>query len=296
MKDRRRVEDLSLDELQRVLQQKKQAARDARLAKYRQTGRALPVVPVGTLPEAAGSATELSAPRSRSRTRRVLDAMLLVVEVAAVLGLIFVFYSGANMLNSLNQEAAEAMSQSVQALPTVAPTPVLTAVVLPGGHKPRSLQPDFEEIPANLRPLVQSMPAPIIPTQSPQQAARVIITKINVDAPVVQGDGWEQLKKGVGQHLNGALPGLPGNLVLSAHNDIYGEIFRNLDQLSPGDEVQVYTAGQVVTYIINGWRTVTPTEVSVLSPTEHSSLTLISCYPYLVNNLRIVVTADIKTD
>jgi sortase A len=84
--------------------------------------------------------------------------------------------------------------------------------------------------------------------------------------------------------------------VLSAHNDIYGEIFRNLDQLGPGDEVQVYTAGQVLTYIISGWRTVAPTEVSVLAPTENSSLTLISCYPYLVNNLRIVVTADLKTN
>jgi sortase A len=40
---------------------------------------------------------------------------------------------------------------------------------------------------------------------------------------------------------------------------------------------------------------VQPTEVSVLAPTPQASLTLISCYPYLVDDKRIVVTADLKT-
>jgi sortase A len=112
-----------------------------------------------------------------------------------------------------------------------------------------------------------------------------------VDAPIVQGDGWEQLKKGVGQHVGTADPGKRGNVVLSAHNDIFGEIFRHLDQLEPGDEVVVYTNQRAYTYIVNGSDVVEPTAVEVMAATSNPTLTLISCYPYLVDNKRIVVTA-----
>jgi sortase A len=40
-------------------------------------------------------------------------------------------------------------------------------------------------------------------------------------------------------------------------------------------------------------RVVEPTDVWVLEPTEHASATLISCYPYLVNNKRIIIFADL---
>jgi sortase A len=59
--------------------------------------------------------------------------------------------------------------------------------------------------------------------------------------------------------------------------------------------VQLYTASQIFTYIITGTEVVEPTRVSVMDPTEHPSLTLISCYPYRVDNQRIVVFADLKT-
>jgi sortase A len=298
MKDRRSVDDLSVEELQRVLSAKKREAREARLARYRDTGRTLPIVPVGTLPEPP-SGEGRAAPRPRTWAQRVLDGLLLIVEVAAVVGLIYILYSGANVLSELNREAGEALSQSVQAMPTIAPTPIVTAVVLPSGHTPPTApggaQPNEAEIPASLRPLLQALPAPVTPTQGPTQALRIVIPDINVDAPIVQGDSWEQLKKGVGQYLGSSDPGQPGNLVLSAHNDIFGEIFRRLDELTPGAEVQIYTAAQVHTYLITGTRIVEPTEVSVLAPTPHSSLTLISCYPYLVDTQRIVVFADLKT-
>lgn len=297
MKDRRSVDDLSVDELQRVLSAKKREAREARLARYRDTGRTLPTVPVGTLPEASGEGR--TAPRPRTWVQRILDGLLLIVEVTAVVGLIYILYSGTNVLSALNREAAETLSQNVQAVPTIAPTPIVTAVVLPSGHTPPTApggaQPNEAEIPASLRPLLQALPAPVVPTQGPTQALRIVIPDINVDAPIVQGDSWEQLKKGVGQYLGSGDPGQAGNLVLSAHNDIFGEIFRRLDELAPGAEVQVYTASQVHTYVIVGTRIVEPTEVSVLAPTPHSSLTLISCYPYLVDTQRIVVLADLKT-
>jgi sortase A len=295
MKDRRSVDDLSVEELQRILAEKKRTAREARLARYRETGRALPTI--GATPAARDDGRPAQPPAPRSRARRVFDLFLLIVEAGAVVGLIYVLVNGANVLNQLNQDAAQVIAQNA---PTPVPTPLVTAVVLPSGHTPPdpvtgATQFNEAEIPENLRPLVQSFPAPVIPTQGPSQAVRLLVPAIDVNAPIVQGDGWEQLKKGVGQHIGTADPGQPGNLVLSAHNDIFGQIFRRLDELAPGDEVQVHTASQVFVYVITGTRVVEPTEVSVMAPTEHPSLTLISCYPYLVDTQRIAVFADLKT-
>jgi sortase A len=134
-----------------------------------------------------------------------------------------------------------------------------------------------------------------IPTPGPEQAIQIQIPMINVDAPVVQGDGWEQLKKGVAQHTGSANPGQSGNVVLSAHNDVFGELFRYLDQLQKGDEIIIYTANHAYTYIITDTKIVSPTEVEVMAPTTNPTATLISCYPYMIDNKRIVVQASIES-
>jgi sortase A len=125
---------------------------------------------------------------------------------------------------------------------------------------------------------------------------RIRIESINVDAPVVQGDGWEDLKSGVGQHIGTADPGQKGNLVLSAHNDVFGQLFKDLDQLKEGDRVIVYTNQHQYVYTITGWEVVSPTQVDVMDNTQASTLTLISCYPYLVDTQRIVVKAVLQNN
>jgi sortase A len=138
------------------------------------------------------------------------------------------------------------------------------------------------------------MPVVNIPTPGPAQARSIFIPSLwNDAAPIVQGDGWEQLKKGVGQFIGSTNPGERGNLILSAHNDIFGELFRDLDQLKPGDEILIQTSTQDYSYFVTGTRIVEPTEVSVLEPTAKPTITLISCYPYLVDNQRIVVFGEL---
>jgi sortase A len=102
------------------------------------------------------------------------------------------------------------------------------------------------------------------------------------------------LKKGVGQHVGSADPGQTGNLVLSAHDDVFGEIFRNLDRLQPGDQVTLFTAQKQYMYIVTGTQIVAPTQVDVMNPTGDATATLISCYPYMVDNKRIVVFAKLQ--
>jgi sortase A len=231
--------------------------------------------------------------RPRSRRRLWLDRGLLLVEIAAVLGLAFVLLNGMNLLRSLNAEVSAMLVQ-----PTLTPTPLVSAVILPSGHtpptEPGGARFNEDEIPEHLRPLVQSLANIPLPTPSPAHASRIQIAAIGVDAPVVQGDGWEQLKKGVGQHIGSPNPGEKGNLVVSAHNDVFGEIFRDLDRLKPGDEVIISTAQQAYVYVVRQTQIVAPTQVEVMAPTQGAVLSLISCYPYMVDNQRIVVVAELQ--
>ena len=47
-------------------------------------------------------------------------------------------------------------------------------------------------------------------------------------------------------------------------------------------------------YVVNQTRVIAPTQVEVMLPTNDPTVTLISCYPYLVDNQRIVVFAQLQ--
>jgi sortase A len=295
-------EDLSEQELRRLLLDKRHDARQKRLERFRRSGRAVllsPDLPPAALEEwrtqlpvdEVDSAPE--GPGTRPARRRWYDGILLGVEILAVLGLVGLMLNWFGLLQSLNQEVVIALRQD-----TLTPTPLITAIVLPSGHTPPTApggaQPNQAEIPEHLRPLVQSIADLPLPTPGPAQAMRIQIQAINVDAPVVQGDSWDQLKKGVGQHVGSADPGQVGNVVLSAHDDVFGEIFRNLDRLQPGDQVLLFTTQQQFVYIVTSSQIVAPTQVDLMNPTSAPTLTLISCYPYMVDKNRIVVFAKLQ--
>ncbi len=330
MNEKRPADELSVEELQALLYRKKRAQRRQRLLRLKQEGR---LVEIAGLPapnplppplqrpqpkangamqaytlemeeEGVGGETAVSPPPSpRLNLRWVANKFLLFIEIGAVIGLAVILLGLWSTRNELNQELAAAQNAESQrlALPTPSPTPIINLVVLPGGHKPpvEGFSPEPGEagdIPAHLMPAINAYVPPPIPTPGPEQARRIQIPAINIDKPIVQGDDWEQLKKGVGQHIGSAQPGQDGNLVLSAHNDIFGEIFRYLDKLQPGDEIIISTEVNTYTYVVSEVTTVEPTDVQVMAPTDYPSATLISCYPYQVNTHRIVVFADLVTN
>jgi sortase A len=294
MPRRKSPEDLSVEELRRLLIEKRRGARRERLEHFKRTGRVVAVEPDSNVPvvdtlENTGDQPEVQV----STRRRVMDRLLLVVEVLAVVGLVGVLISGFGVLRDLNSEVASALIQE-----TFTPTPLVMAVVLPSGHTPPdalgNTRPNDAEIPEHLRPMVQSLANIPIPTAAPDQAIRLQIPALNVDAPIVQGDGFEQLKKGVGQNVASANPGQNGNVILSAHNDVYGEIFRYLDKLAPGDQIIIYTQQRQYVYVVDRTAIVEPTAVEVMASTGSPTVTLISCYPYLVDKQRIVVFARLQ--
>jgi sortase A len=223
------------------------------------------------------------APRRPGRRtgRSLANRLLLIVEIAAVIGLVAVVVGSALQMRTLNQEAAEALS---------APTAVPTIVsVLPGGSAPPTPAP----LPGIYERLVRRTTPIVVPTPSVHAPVRVVIERIGVDAPIVYGDDWEALKKGVGHHPGSANPGTRGNMVLSGHDDVFGEVFRFLPKLEEGDLVVVHSQDRAFEYTVVGKRVVEPTEVSVMAPTNEPTLTLITCYPYRVDTHRMVVFAEL---
>jgi sortase A len=295
-------DDLTIDELRQLMVEKRRKVRREHLEQFRNSGRALTLtsdietVTVEHPPSKSQTEQEVyDLSRSRhQRTKRILDRFLLVIEILAVMGLFIIIYNGVQILRELNSQFTLSLTPA-----TLTPTPLIMPVILPSGHTPPNspggAQPNDAEIPAHLLPLYQSLAQIPIPTPSPEQAIQIQIPIIDVDAPEVQGDGWEQLKKGVGQQIGSANPGQVGNLVVSAHNDVYGEIFRNLDQLERGDKVIVYTPQHAYIYIITNVQIVEPTAVEVMASTSQPTITLISCYPYMIDNQRIVVQASLQT-
>ncbi len=281
--------DLSVEELERLLSAKRQAARRERIRRFGRSGRA-----VFTEPPPAAHAVSSASPAVPAR-KNLFDRILLAVEIGAVIVLGLVVLQFVFQIQELNRESLAGILSG-----TPSATPLITAVVLPSGHTPPTSPGgaalNEEEIPSGLRPQMQSFLSLAIPTRGPEQPVRLDLPSLGkTNLPVVEGDGWEQLKQGIGHHIGSANPGTTGNVVLSAHNDIFGELFRDLDRLQPGDEAVVYTASQKFVYRVIRIRIVEPTDVSVMAPTGRPTLTLVSCYPYMIDNQRIVVTAELAS-
>ena len=343
MPDKRSVDELSVDELERILTIKRREERQTRLKRLRSSGRVIETVddtlkPVTQASQQLASNDSSGLPadtiqlnpdsiqkrkvvpefedaidmrdyKKKSNAGRIwrmfVDRSLLLLEVSAVIGLIVLGIALFNGLSLLEQETADAQAaaeaQRLALLPTVAPTPQLTLdrVVLPTGHSFQNNQPvfNFSEIPENMRGLVvnQIYLPPDIARVPPSDDTplRVIIPDIDVDNTIVQGVDWNALQQGVGMLPNGAVPTSDtDNVVLAAHNDIYGELFRDLDQLEVGDQLQVQTRSGFFTYIVRESIVVDPDDVHVMDSQGVPMLTLISCYPPRVNNQRIIIHAD----
>jgi sortase A len=327
MKDRRFVDELGLEELERLLLIKRREARHARL---RQMGHAahvsgrdplesappssIPPIPTDHLKfQGVGASASYQSNESHDDNQRTLwsglarwlsaplninwrfvfSGLLFMVEIAAVVGLIAVVANAWQDREKIDVEVEEiAVTPSATAA-----VQQVRAVLLPGGHtSPDSRgfsQP--EQIPEHLRALALTITPQPIPTHSPEHASRIVIPAIDVDHPVVEGDDWETLKRGVGHTPWSSNPGKVGNCVLSAHNDIYGGIFRRLPDLELDDEIFIHTSYQIYRYIVKATRIVDPTQVDIMNPTDYPALTLISSYPYLENNQRIVVIAELAS-
>jgi len=321
MLGKRNLDDLSVEELEKALRVKR---RQARLKQFQDLsgqghsknesllGRIIqpapappPNPPETTVTEPSAASTDAASPTEQSRKKKIRDTLLLGLEVTAVVGLVAVLVASYFNLRELNDEVANAQNSALlqsTSLPDEAEVaPPVSLARLPGGHTPPTAPGGaVPDVPLHLQKWVQPTSAPAsaavainIAEQVAPPPTRIVIPKINVDAPIVGGVGWEDLKKGVGHLPGSAHPGQRGNLYLAAHNDIYGEIFRYLGELEPGDEYFIYSDQQKFRYVVKEKRIIEPTKVEVMLPTTEPVATLQTCYPYLIDTHRLVVVGEL---
>jgi sortase A len=113
---------------------------------------------------------------------------------------------------------------------------------------------------------------------------------------------WVVPKKAAGWHMNSALPGNGGNVVLSGHHNIEGKVFRYVVDLEPGDEITLYVGDMPYYYTVAEKYILKEAGMPLkvrqknaqwIMPTEDERLTLVSCWPYEWpgNSHRVIVVA-----
>lgn len=109
---------------------------------------------------------------------------------------------------------------------------------------------------------------------------RVRIPALGVDTVVVEGITPSALRAGAGHYPQTALPCETGNVSIAGHRTTFGRPFANVDQLKPGDTIELTTpiGGCVYQVSRDPW-VVEPSEMSVIDPTGERSLTLTTCHP-----------------
>jgi sortase A len=220
-----------------------------------------------------------------------------------------------------------ATPQPTQRLPsaTPEPTPLPTRVPQIEGPTPELL-PDWTVTPSRpaftpTSPPATPLPptASVTPTPTPIPTAmepptRIVAPAIKLDAKVVPM-GWDLLdrdgtmvsewvvpKNAAGWHINSALPGNGGNIVLSGHHNIEGKVFRHVVDLQPGDEIALYVGDIPYYYTVSEKYILKEAGMPLkvrqknaqwIMPTQDERLTLVTCWPYEWpgNSHRVIVVA-----
>jgi sortase A len=81
-----------------------------------------------------------------------------------------------------------------------------------------------------------------LPTPTGEAVAIIRIPEIGAEHAVVEGVSLADLRKGPGHYPETPLPGEAGNAAIAGHRTTYGAPFKRLDELAPGDKIEVITA------------------------------------------------------
>lgn len=256
----------------------------------------------------------MSRPESKpADTARIpLGLALILVGLVVVLGAVLWWAMAPVALPERLALAAAPADVAPVTLPT--PLPLATTALQTENWRTGVYLP-ASPLPAELPSLAAASLAPRLASRPPlpDQPTRLVIPRINLDAPVtaiglemVQNDGQSYLQWAVpnapvaGWHDSSARLGQGGNMVLNGHHNIYGEVFRDLARLEIGDEVVVYAGDVAFRYQVNqverlpenGESEVVRLEnARWIEPTADERLTLITCWPYTGNSHRLVVVA-----
>jgi LPXTG-site transpeptidase (sortase) family protein len=124
---------------------------------------------------------------------------------------------------------------------------------------------------------------------------RIVIPKIGVDVVMVEGTSKRFLKIGPGHWDETPFPGQVGNFVVSGHRTTYGAPFFKINELAPGDEIQVILPYAVAKYTVTSVIIVAPDEVDVVRQLGREQVSLAACHPIYSAKQRIVALGDLTS-
>jgi LPXTG-site transpeptidase (sortase) family protein len=234
--------------------------------------------------------------------------MTIIVAVLGVWAL--AMYKTPVIIELVNSETPPALPAPIHAI-LMTPTPENEVI----GNKTPILLP---ESPIKIGRLPSFASADEAPTSYNKpitaQPLRLVIPQIGIDAnvsrvPLVSNelDGQRYYQWAVpneyevGWHETSAPLGQPGNTVLNGHNNIYGEVFRNLIDLELGQDVFLYDSDGSHHYRITQREILAENDQPLsirlanarwIKPTADERITIISCWPYATNSNRLVVIAQ----
>lgn len=122
-------------------------------------------------------------------------------------------------------------------------------------------------------------------------AARLRIGRIGVDEVVVAGSASTDLRRGPGLFDGQPYPGEGGTVAIAGHRTTYGAPFRDVDELRPGDRIELRMPYVTARYAVTRTRIVEPDATWVLRDQGRERLVLTACHPVFSSAERIVVEA-----
>jgi LPXTG-site transpeptidase (sortase) family protein len=128
---------------------------------------------------------------------------------------------------------------------------------------------------------------------------RLAIPSIGLNKPILDGQTFDTVNKGLWHRPNIGSPDKGGNTVIVGHRFMYfgdaNQEFYNLDKVNIGDDIVIFWGQKSFKYSVVDKRIVAPTETSVEQQTKDAKLTLYTCTPIWTNKNRLVVVALPKT-
>ncbi|WP_415346784.1 class D sortase [Clostridium perfringens] len=117
------------------------------------------------------------------------------------------------------------------------------------------------------------------------------IDSIGVKAPIVLGE--ENLDYVVAKYRSSSDFGELGNVILAAHNNMRGSIFRNLHNLKIGSTVKIISDNKEFEYKITNRYIVEPNDTSKINfSNDKKEITLITCINHAKQ--RLILTGELK--
>ncbi len=121
------------------------------------------------------------------------------------------------------------------------------------------------------------------------------IPRIGADFVVIDGTGTAELEKGPGVYPETHFPGLGSTTAIAGHRTTWLAPFRRINELRPGDRIELDMPYAHFLYTVTGHRVVLPVDVrAAVAPVSYSRLVLSACTPLFSAAKRLLVYARLR--